>query len=111
MPEDDRLRDIIDGFNAVWGFPQSVGAIDGTHIPILRPSGDSGSDYFNRKSFYHYHAGSGGLQRYFYVGWPGKVHDARDFSNSSIYAKAQQGTLLPNYFVFLVTLLIPPFPG
>ena len=32
-----------------------------------------------------------------YLGWPGKVHDARVFSNSSLYAKGQQGTLVPNW--------------
>ena len=32
-----------------------------------------------------------------YLGWPGEVHDARGFSNSSLYAKGQQGTLVPNW--------------
>jgi len=50
MPKDERLRDTVEGFDACWGFPQTAGAIDGTHLPILHPSGDSGSDYFNRKS-------------------------------------------------------------
>jgi len=50
IPKDERLRDIVEGFDACWGFPQTAGAIDGTHLPILHPSGDSGSDYFNRKS-------------------------------------------------------------
>ena len=30
-----------------------------------------------------------------YVGWPGKVHDARVFANSAIYQKGQSGTLFP----------------
>lgn len=30
------------------------------------------------------------------IGWPGKVHDARVFVNSSLYRKASNGTLLPN---------------
>ena len=33
------------------GFPQVAAAIDGSHIPIIRPV-DSASDYFNRKQFY-----------------------------------------------------------
>ena len=52
IPKDERLHEIVDGFDAWWGFPQTAGAIDGTHIPILRPSGDIGSDYYNRKGFY-----------------------------------------------------------
>ena len=28
-----------------------------------------------------------------YIGWPGKVHDARVLVNSSLYCKAMSGTL------------------
>ena len=101
MPKDERLREIVDGFDACWGFPQTAGAIDGTHIPILRPSGDSGSDYYNRKGFYSIVMQAlvdyRGIFLDIYLGWPGKVHDARVFSNSSLYAKAQQGTFLPDW--------------
>ena len=51
MPQDEHLREVIDGFERRWGFPQTVGAIDGTHMPILKPQ-DSASDYFNRKGYY-----------------------------------------------------------
>ena len=45
------IKEIVDGFENIWGFPQAVGAIDGTHIPVLKPV-DSPSDYYNRKSYY-----------------------------------------------------------
>ena len=32
-----------------------------------------------------------------YIGWPGKVHDARVFSNSDIYKTGIQGTLFPDW--------------
>ena len=28
------VQDIVNGFNSKWGFPQCVGARDGTHTPI-----------------------------------------------------------------------------
>ena len=45
VPQNESLREIIDDFQCRWGFPQTVGAIDGTHIPILRPQ-ESASDYY-----------------------------------------------------------------
>ena len=32
-----------------------------------------------------------------YVGWPGQVHDARVFANSSLYQRGQSGNLLPDW--------------
>ena len=51
FPEGTRLHEVVDGFEVCWGFPQVAGAIDGTHIPIIRPQ-DNPSDYYNRKGFY-----------------------------------------------------------
>ena len=50
FPEDIRLREVVDGFEACWGFPQVyvAGVINGTHIPIISPQ-DNPSDYYNQK--------------------------------------------------------------
>ncbi len=58
------------------------------------------ADYYNRKGW-HSIVLQGtvdfrGLFIDLYVGWPGRVHDARVFSNSSLYRKGQRKTLLPN---------------
>jgi len=39
---------VVDGFEVTKGFSQAVGAIDGTHIPIIRPE-QNPADYYNQK--------------------------------------------------------------
>ena len=51
IPQNEKLQENIDGFRCRWGFPQTVSAIDGTHIPILRPQ-ECALDYYNRKGYY-----------------------------------------------------------
>ena len=51
VPSSNSLHEILDGFLHRWGFPQTVAAIDGTHIPISKPQ-DSAADYYNRKGYY-----------------------------------------------------------
>ncbi|CAC5361764.1 unnamed protein product [Mytilus coruscus] len=46
-PTKEKFKDIIDGFQNKWGFPNTIGAIDGTHIPILAPK-EVPADYHNR---------------------------------------------------------------
>ena len=110
IPNGSGLRETIDGFEKCWGFPQTVGAIDGSHIPILRPQA-SASDYYNRKGFYSIimQAVVDYRGRFLdvYIGWPGKVHDARVFVNSSLYSKGNNGTLLPNYSRTLSGVQVP----
>lgn len=51
IPQGEKLKEIVDGFETLWSFPQVAGAIDGSHIPITRPE-ESASDYYNRKGYY-----------------------------------------------------------
>ena len=53
-----------------------------------------------------------------YIGWPGKVHDARVLVNSSLYQRATNGTFLPDWkrliSIVQVTLIIlggPAYPA
>ena len=51
IPEGEKLKETVAGFETYWGLPQAAGAIDGSHIPILHPD-ESASDYYNRKGYY-----------------------------------------------------------
>ena len=70
-------------FDEKLGFPQCAGVVDGTHIPITSPE-ECPADYFHCKGWHSIlmqgmvdHMG-----RFtdIYIGWPGRVHDARVLS-------------------------------
>ena len=94
------LKVVIEGFKDEFGFPQCAGAVDGTHIPILSPQ-ECPVDYYNRKGWHSIlMQGVVDHQGHFidvYVGWPGRVHDARVFANSGLYQRGQNKTLLPDW--------------
>ena len=110
IPQDELLGEVMRGFESCWGFPQVAGAIDGSHIPIIRPE-ECASDYFNRKG--HYSIIIQGLVDFrgrfmdVCIGWPGKVHDARVFANSSVYSKGRSGTLFPSWTRKLGSVEVP----
>ena len=99
FPTGQTLKHVIRGFDAKSGFPQVAGAIDGTHIPIIRPQVNA-TDYFNRKGFHSLVMQAvvdfRGVFTDVYIGWPGRVHDARIFSNSDLYLKGSNGQLFPD---------------
>ena len=87
-------------FDEKLGFPQCAGVVDGTHIPIASPE-ECPADYFNRKGWHSIlmQGMVDHLGRFtdIYIGWPGRVHDARVFVNSSLYLRGENGTLLPDW--------------
>ena len=99
FPTNQTLTQVIRGFDAKSGFPQVAGAIDGTHIPIIRPQ-QNATDYFNRKGYHSLVMQAvvdfRGIFTDTYIGWPGRVHDARIFSNSDFFQKGSSGQLLPD---------------
>lgn len=100
FPTGTALRTTTDRFKNDLGFPQYVGAIDGSHIPIISPQ-ECPADYYNRKGWHSIVLqGTVDHQGSFidvYVGWPGRVHDAHIFANSSLYQRGQNGNLLPDW--------------
>ncbi|KAF7642334.1 hypothetical protein LDENG_00259930 [Lucifuga dentata] len=99
-PSAAEIEEIVRGSRDRWGFPQCAGAVDGTHICILAPPHNP-ADYYNRKGFYSVILqGVVDHNMKFWdvnIGWPGRVHDARVFSNSSLCERGQNGTLLPGW--------------
>ncbi len=83
-------EDVLTGmaqFSKRFGFPQVIGCIDGTHIPIQQPVADS-HDYVCYKFFHslNVQAVCDAYGRFIYVDvkWPGSVHDAKAFAHSGI---------------------------
>ncbi len=81
-------------FYKAFGFPQCIGAIDGTHIPLKKPSKNP-VDFINRKGFYSLNVQACVDYSYCFfdvdIRWPGSVHDARVFSNSKINEAMREG--------------------
>ena len=110
FPSQTCLKDVVDGFQHKWGFPQCAGVVDGTHIPIVSPQVYP-ADYFNRKDWHSIiiqgTVNHLGVFVDVYIGWPGHVHDACVFSNSTLYQKGQEKSLLPPWTKCLVGADVP----
>ena len=93
------FKRIINGFQRKWNFPQCLGAIDGTHIPIKAPLVHH-ADYHNRKCFHSVILqGVCDSQCCFtdvFAGWPGRAHDSRVFGRSQIGNLITEGRLIPD---------------
>ena len=79
-----------------FGFPQVIGCVDGTHIPIRQPSENS-HDYFSYKMCYSINCqaicDAHGTFINVEIQWPGSVHDARVFTNCSVQKNSSTGKL------------------
>ena len=84
---DQEMKDLIDGMENKYGFPQVFGCVDGTHIPIAQPC-ENPHDYFSNKLKYTLNIQGvsdwKGLFLDVDIKWPGSVHDGRVFVNSRI---------------------------
>ncbi|KAI7940944.1 hypothetical protein MJO28_013229 [Puccinia striiformis f. sp. tritici] len=96
LDQPDRWNEIAASFERRQGIPLVVGAIDGTHIPIAVPPGDTWKGYIKRKSWcsivFQCVVDGEGNFRNVSGGGPGSMHDSRVFRRSRL----GQG-LLPAY--------------
>ncbi|KAJ7338348.1 hypothetical protein JRQ81_011339 [Phrynocephalus forsythii] len=96
----------------IFGFPHTIGCIDGTHVPISPPK-LQGAAYFNRKSFHSVllQAACDGDSIFFSMltGHSGVNHDAHVFRSSMLFSKMEEGTLIPGSPLFTYAgVSIPP---
>ena len=91
------VEEMVGQFYEWHGFPQCLGAVDGTHIATKRPSVTFSSDFVKRKGHFtlNCQAAADYSYRFFdvVIKWPGSVHDARIFANSSLNEALRNGII------------------
>ncbi|KAK7879837.1 hypothetical protein WMY93_033497 [Mugilogobius chulae] len=100
FPDPERFKNMSTFIDNRWGLPQCVGAVDGSHIPIIAPQ-EYHTDYFNRKGWHSINlqgvVDGKGLFWHVFAGMPGSMHDARVLRLSSLWELASQGMLFPDH--------------
>ena len=91
------MRRAIEEFQEISCFPQVVGAIDGSNIPIFAPKNDP-NDYYNRKQFHSIvlQGVTDAKGRFIHVstGYAGSIHDAQVLRIRSLVKEVEDGSIL-----------------
>ncbi|XP_045118007.1 putative nuclease HARBI1 [Portunus trituberculatus] len=81
-------------FLQIAGFPEVIGAIDGTHVRIVAPS-EYEAEFVNRKRYHSINVQFVFDARYHIIDvvakWPGSVHDARILAQSGLCTIFENG--------------------
>lgn len=95
-PTEESWLSIANGFERRANFPNCIGAIDGKHIRIVKPT-DSGSSFFNYKKYFSFVllaiCDSNYMFTFVDIGSYGRHCDSTIFKESIFYTKLQQKTL------------------
>lgn len=89
MPQNENeIRSVKAAFYNRRQFPNVIGCIDGTHIPIQSPGGEHAEIFRNRKSYFSVNVqvvcDSTLMIRDIVARWPGSTHDSTMFNSSLI---------------------------
>lgn len=91
----EELRNAKLNFFIKKKFPNVIGVIDGSHIPIISPGKDVGEQYRNRKSFFSINTqvvgDADGKILDIVARWPGSTHDQTIMDFSMIKARLETG--------------------
>ena len=97
-PSESQFRVLASRFEKLHGIPYIIGAIDGSHIPVLAPV-IGGQDYYCRKSFHSaILQGIVGPDCMFWdyeFGWAGSLHDWSVFQVTKIGRGCIEGKFQP----------------
>lgn len=100
FPDQEKFQEMAAYNEKRWGLPQCIGAIDGSHIPIIAPQ-DYHCDYYNRKGWHSIIlqgvVDGKGLFWNVFTGLPGSLHDARVLRLSTLWEFASRGNHKPAY--------------
>ena len=111
FPErDEDMLKAIDSFAGKSNFPFVMGAIDGTHVEINKPEGESAIDYLSRKQKYtivNQAICNGNLA--VDAGFPGSIHDSRMLEHSWIGKAVAEDTFLNSPTTYINGVEIAPY--
>ena len=97
---EDDMKVKVSEFECKFGMKQAFGCIDGTHIPIRRPL-ESSQEYYNYKNFFSLSVQAVCDYRGMFMDvdcrWPGSVHDAKVFANSSIGKMLRENNMMRTF--------------
>ena len=117
-PDEEERRKIASRIKRDYLFPNCVGLIDGTLLPLSERPILHGENYMSRKRFYAIVmlvvCDDEGRILYYHIGWPGSVHDNRVWRNCKLFKESsnmfsRKEYLLGDSAFTASQVMIPPF--
>lgn len=104
MPQSlQKRREICAAFYSIAGFPNVIGAIDGSHIRVQSPGGRAAETFRNRKGYFSFNVQvicDAHLNIMDVVArWPGSAHDSHIFNNSLVRARLENNEFDDKYLL------------